>query len=53
MKGYFVLYKQQDHNGSVEILGVYENREEAVAAEEMAISNSGFFETVRLEEVYM
>lgn len=53
MKGYFVLYKQHDHDGSVEILGVYENDKEAAEAEEKAISNSGFFETVHLEEVYM
>lgn len=53
MKIYFVLYEQHTGSGSVRILGVYEDREEAKKAEEEAICNCGFFETVTLDEVCM
>ncbi len=52
-KAYFVLYKQDDNNGSVEILDVFENREQAKQAEEKAVDESSWHEVVYLEEVYM
>ena len=53
MKTYFVIYSQHDGTHEVRILGVYEDREKAYEAKEAAISNSGFFELIYLDEVYM